>query len=159
MKRKDETISLLQTQLEEQTNLLEHQREMATSSEQYNRALGGAYSNIDADADAKSRVGRKNDQTLRTLNASLEQEMSDLRQKMREQERLHEETKDQLQQALESLDDMSRVHRGTKVVEKGKGTISGTDPQHQELRGLRERTLDQQEQIEVPALFCSFILT
>lgn len=152
---------MLQSQLEEQANLLEHQREMAAASEQFNRAMAGGHSNRDDEADAKSSrgatAGRKYDQSSRNVIASLEQEISDLKQKLREQEKQHESTKEQLQEALESLDEMPRTQRGTKSAEKGKGGVSLSDPQHQELRGLRERTLDQQEQIEV-CIFIYFLM-
>lgn len=141
LRRKDETIGLLQEELQQQTNNAELRRKESSIKDQEK-----------VNSEGKSHdywSGSKVEQpSSESEIASLKQTIEDLKRRLQNEELIHNSCKNELRKTQEALEDLSEVQLKTRKDTNTSSTVHIGD-HHQELKGLREKTLDQAEQIEV----------
>lgn len=141
MKRKDDAIASLQLQLEEEKKRADIEHLMNSS---------GRNSSGLRDRDNWEDSGAA-DEVNRRLKLDLEEALT----RLQKEQLAHSQTRDELNQMkMDAIDMESRMASlGTARERSTNNTFtdrSGFDPQQmKELRGLREKTIDQAEQIEV----------
>ena len=134
LRRKDETIEQLQAQLIEKNKIIENEREINNNTITSQRKDYWSGKLIDQD------VTRENSRII-----DLEQSYESLKWQLQEEQGSHDALKSQLKESHETIEKL----KDTIEQLKSKHKTVVTDTQLQELRGLRERTMDQSEQIDV----------
>ena len=143
LRRKDELIGMLQSQLEESTQKLQTLQDKASIEAQSLHSSEGRSKDYWTQRDARPT---SNSGDVDQLRSSLQDSQHSLRQ----EKELHEHCKAQLKETLSALQQYRQSGPGAPDFHRR--TIdgeSGREQFQQELRGLREKTLDQAEQIQV----------
>jgi hypothetical protein len=143
LRRKDETIGLLQEELQQQTNNAENRRKESSIKDQEK-----------VDSEGKSHdywSGNKvENPSSESQISSLKQTIEDLKRRLQNEEFIHDNCKNDLRKTQEALEEyISEAQIKAKKDVNASSTVNIGDHHHQELKGLREKTLDQAEQIEV----------
>ena len=132
LQRKDETIGYLQTRLSDSSSAIAKLRQQKA---------------LDASIRVATSVDTESFGALKDRIAGLEGRENELLTKIKEEEQARGDGQRKLERALLELDEA----RSTIAVLEERQIVGGSVVQssQQELRGLRERTIDQAEQIEV----------
>jgi hypothetical protein len=146
LKKKDDTISLLQQQLNESTKMLQVRQDLneaavETKSDQAGRSKD-YFSGRRRDVDGDGAVDGGGFSSL-SEKRYLEDALADCRRREEQEVQAHSRCKLQLLETQKAFDELRIRSRA------GDDTLSYTNHHQNELRGLREKTLDQAEQIEV----------
>lgn len=144
LRRKDELIALLQSQLEDSTKQLHSRGDTAESKMKADRDSSGQSKDFWTGRDVQSPPF-----DIDNRISGLQAQLDDCRDRLQQEREEHSQCRKQLAASQQTVDDL-RMALENSQQGPDKTYPSTTDrQQQQELRGLREKTLDQSEQIQV----------
>ena len=153
LKRKDDLIGMLQSQLEDSTNKLQNQREIK-EMEAGSRVLSEGksrdyWTGSTINHGSGPVIPRDEEVQQQHTIDQLKSELAESRSLLSEEQLAHAECRSLLKKETKELEAVRLRLRQLMDGRESGSNVSFSAQNQQELRGLREKTIDQEEQIQV----------